>query len=226
MRRQSFKANKTNEKHRGERPEIAPALPREGLDALDEPVYWTLPDGRCVCKSARQLAVMNEYELEATNTIEMYLAVAKAYKYACLGEIPPDVVDAFLQDPGTLKEEKWKSMVVPHARWPEHEASKCWWLTNAFAPDEEEKPKLMPRSLTCLRIELGQHRVATARKLVREREQRQAQNEAAVRVNEEQGSLWLNAGGPRISSLFEPDEATMTEVEQTVAHLEEFVEDL
>ena len=52
----------------GERPQLMVQLPNDGIDIQDEAVHWTLPDGRCVCMSARQLADLQEDQLVADDT--------------------------------------------------------------------------------------------------------------------------------------------------------------
>lgn len=59
-----------------ERPEILEQLPDGGLDIQDEPVYWTLPDGRCVCWSLREISKLNTDELTPIDSNEAYLAEA------------------------------------------------------------------------------------------------------------------------------------------------------
>ena len=46
----------------------------------------------------------------------------------------------------------------------------CWWLTNPHDEDHTQPPKLLSRSLATLRLELGQQRLATTSKILRERE--------------------------------------------------------
>ena len=53
-------------------------VPNSGLNIHEEPVYWSLPDGRVVCWSLLELKEKREDELfEESSTHEAYRAVAK-----------------------------------------------------------------------------------------------------------------------------------------------------
>ena len=63
--------------YESDRPNIIPQLPCGGEDIQDEPVYWTLHDGRVVCWSVCQLAAAKEADLEPVDSLKRYKAVAK-----------------------------------------------------------------------------------------------------------------------------------------------------
>ena len=67
--------------YESERPNVIPQLPCGGEDIQDEPVYWTLHDGRVVCWSVRRLAEAKDEDLEPADSIERYKAVAKELGY-------------------------------------------------------------------------------------------------------------------------------------------------
>ena len=67
--------------YESERRNIIPQLPCGGEDIQDEPVYWTLHDGRVVCWSVRRLAEAKDEDLEPADSIERYKAVAKELGY-------------------------------------------------------------------------------------------------------------------------------------------------
>ena len=66
--------------YESERPNIIPQLPG-GEDIQDEPVFWTLHDGRVVCWRVRRLAEAKDEDLEPADSIERYKAVAKELGY-------------------------------------------------------------------------------------------------------------------------------------------------
>ena len=60
-----------------ERPDLKTQVPNGGLDIQDEPVFWSLPDGRVVCWSLTELRTKHMDELFESNTHEAYREVAK-----------------------------------------------------------------------------------------------------------------------------------------------------
>ena len=70
--------------YESERPTILEQLPCGGVDVQDEPVFWTLHDGRVVCWSVRDLSKAKE-DLEPADSLERYKAVAKELGYDVLG---------------------------------------------------------------------------------------------------------------------------------------------
>ena len=60
-------------------------VPGGGRDIQDAPVYWTLPGGRTVHKSVRDLVRMQQEELKEGLGPEVYAAIAKELNYWCLG---------------------------------------------------------------------------------------------------------------------------------------------
>ncbi len=145
-----------------DRIEILPLLPNGGVDAQDQELYWTLPCGRCICMSVRRLAEAHEDEIAAVDAEEAYRAVAAQLGYDCLGAADSGEVLALRENPGTLAERRWDAV-----SWlpPPDEAAPCWWLSNAAAADASLPPRLLSRSLACLRLELRHARCATTAKL-------------------------------------------------------------
>lgn len=131
--------------YEADRPSIVRQLPSGGLDVQDEPLFWTLPDGRCVCKSLREVAALLPNELAPKDSHEEYLEVAKRLGYHALGK--PNDENAFEDwrvSPGTLAERTWQ-----HLSWlrPLDETCSCWWVANADEMDGETPLKLICRSL-------------------------------------------------------------------------------
>jgi hypothetical protein len=145
-----------------DRIEILPLLPNGGVDAQDQELYWTLPCGKCICMSVRRLAEAHEDELAASDAEEAYRAVAAQLGYDCLGAADSGEVLALRENPGTLAERCWDAV-----SWltPPDEAAPCWWLSNAAEADTSLPPRLLSRSLACLRLELRHARCATTAKL-------------------------------------------------------------
>ena len=44
----------------GDAPKLLKQMPNRGVDCQDIPVYWTLPDGRCVSYSLREMANLRD----------------------------------------------------------------------------------------------------------------------------------------------------------------------
>ena len=64
-----------------ERPELVHQLPDGGVDIQDEPVYWALPCGRCVCWTLRELANARDDDLAPMDSDEAYHAVARELRF-------------------------------------------------------------------------------------------------------------------------------------------------
>ena len=60
-----------------ERPDLKTQVPNGGLDIQDEPVFWSLPDGRVVCWSLAEMRTKHADELFESNTHEAYREIAK-----------------------------------------------------------------------------------------------------------------------------------------------------
>jgi hypothetical protein len=63
----------------GERPDLRVQVPNGGMDILEEPVFWSLPDGRVVCWPLLTLKDKRADELLEENTHEVYRAIAKEF---------------------------------------------------------------------------------------------------------------------------------------------------
>jgi hypothetical protein len=63
----------------GERPDLRVQVPNGGMDILDEPVFWSLPDGRVVCWPLLTLKDKRADELLEENTHDVYRAIAKEF---------------------------------------------------------------------------------------------------------------------------------------------------
>jgi hypothetical protein len=197
----------------GDRPQIVRQLPRGGVDIQDDPVYWTLPNGSCVCWSAKKLAMQLPSAFAAQSN-ERYHAVAKELGYDVLGTTnDEESLQTFCSSPGSLKERLWTRCSW---RKPMDETCPCWWVANAASMDRQQKTKLVCRSLVGLSLEMNQGRIATTSKLRREWERRLEDNGRAVDVLESNQHLWKHVGGPRPHSLYEPSK-TMVEAAQTAA---------
>ena len=75
-----------------------------------------------------------------------------------LGDGVEDVL-SFRDDLGTLEGRRWTRF-----SWtlPADELEPCWWIANATEEDKGKPPRLLSRSLACLRLELNANRVATS----------------------------------------------------------------
>jgi hypothetical protein len=186
--------------HGSDRPSFSlEAPPHDGDNPLDEPVYWLLPGGQCVCWSARELARAKEIDFLQPQSKELYEYVAEQFGYTCLG-MPDKSVLAEAQDPSNLAAGKWRSLFEKNVQPPANERAPCWWLI-----DEVEPPQLLCRDLATLILELRQHRVATVSRLCQEREKRLANNASAVEALNDLKHLWEGvAGGPSLELLKEP----------------------
>ena len=109
---------------------------------------------------------MKEDEMLPTDCDSVYAEIASLFKFDVLGMVAGDKPDQpfaeFREDVGTLPDERWKQL-----KWttPKSESSVCWWLVNGNDPDKTQPPKLLSRSLACLRLELGQQRITTSGKI-------------------------------------------------------------
>jgi len=63
----------------GERPEVRAQVPNGGLNIHDEPVYWSLRDGRVVTWSLLELKDKRPDELLEANSYDAYRGVAKEF---------------------------------------------------------------------------------------------------------------------------------------------------
>ena len=208
----------------GDAPKLLKQMPNGGVDCQDIPVYWTLPDGRCVSYSLREMANLRDDDIAPQDSHDAYLAVAKELGYDALGK--PENDEAFEEyrlDPGTVTERRWENL-----NWqrPADETSPCWWLANAAAAkaadeeDQEAPVKLVCRSLQVLRLELRATRCATSLKLRQEWERRLENNGRSVDVLESNGQLWKHVGGPSPHLLRRPTEADVVVAHSAVNNLQ------
>ena len=139
--------------------------PKAGLVIQNEPVYVDLPCGRTICCSILQFRDMKEDELLPMDSDSAYAEIGRIFLYDVLGNVSKDSEElfaAFREDVGTLADERWKQL-----KWttPTSESSPCWWLVNPTCPDKTQPPTLLSRSSACLRLELGQQRIATSSRI-------------------------------------------------------------
>ena len=208
-----------------ERPEIIQDLPKGGVDIQDVPLFWDLPSGRCSSYSILQLRSLPEDEFLPYDSDEVYLDMAKQFRFDVLGIVAGDQPDKdfaeFREDVGTLHDERWKTLTW---RRPDKESSPCWWLVNPCDDDRTQTPKLLSRSLACLRLELQEQRLATTSKVLRERETRSEHNSRAAEVIHSNEQIWRLVGGPPPEVLLAPTAEALAAVSDTCAHLEKLVE--
>ena len=90
-------------------PTLLKQLPNGGVDCQDEKVYWTMPDGRCVSYSLRELSYLRDDDLAPQDSHDAYLAVAKELGYDALGKPENDEsFEEYRLDPGTVTERRWE----------------------------------------------------------------------------------------------------------------------
>ena len=77
------------------------------------------------------------------------------------GAVEDLTFDMFRENLGTLADERWMGLAW---RMPEKETSPCWWLTNSCDSDRTQAPKLLCRSLACMRLQVQSDRIATTAK--------------------------------------------------------------
>ena len=201
----------------GERPTISLQLPHGGIDIQDEPLYWTLPDGRSEVRSVRRMAEASQDLLSFQNSEDAYKAVAKAMEYDCLGIAAEEELEPFRLAPGTLVERLWEKI-----QWscPFDETCSCWWIANASEPDKTTAVKLVAKSLTCMRLELQATRCASSIKLRQTWERRLEENGLAVDALSNNAQLWRHVGGPAPELLLEPSEADLKSARLAVHRLQ------
>ena len=204
--------------YEGERNQLVRHLPHGGVDCQDDPLYWTLPDGRCVCQSLRELASMRDDELAPQESHDAYVAVAEQLGYDALGR--PENEEAFEEfrlDPGNISGRRWSLL-----NWlrPADETASCWWVANAAEIEGEAPVKLVCRSLHVLRLELHATRRASSVKLRQERERRLENNARAVDVLEKHCQLWRHVGGPLPECLRQPSDRDLHSAMTAVATLQ------
>ena len=202
-----------------ERPEIVHQLPDGGVDIQDEPVYWALPCGRCVCWTLRELANARDDDLAPTDSDEAYRAVARELGYDVLGVAPDDVIADYRDDTGTLEQRRWTKI-----KWgvPEDETTPCWWIVNP-CDVASKPPRLLSRSLVCLRLELNAKRCATSLKLRLEWERRLEDNARAVDVLQSNQHLWKHVAGPSPELLLKPSTAQLEAAQKASLALQQLV---
>jgi len=97
------------------------------------------------------------------------------------------------------------------------------FLVNAAEEDRGKAPKLLCRSLACLRIELGQSRIATSAKLKAEWERRSADNAVAADVLHANAQVWKTVQGPAPDELFRPTPQALLEARRAADDLEHVI---
>ena len=94
---------------------------------------------------------------------------------------------------------------------------------NPCDEDRTQPPKLLSRSLACLRLELQEQRCATTSKVKLEKETRSQQNARAVDVIHSNEQIWRLVGGPPPEMLLAPTAEALAAVSETCVHLEKLV---
>ena len=203
-----------------ERPDIVHQLPDGGADIQDEPVYWTLPCGRCVCWTLRELANARDDDLAPIDSDEAYRAVARELGYDVLGAAPDADITDFRDDPGILQQCRWTKI-----KWevPEDETAPCWWIVNP-CDAATKPPRLLSRSLVCLRLELNVKRCATSLKLRLEWERRLENNAKAVDVLQSNQHLWKHVAGPTPELLLQPSAAQLDDARKAAIAIQQMVD--
>ena len=97
--------------YEGDRPDIAPDLPNGGIDLQKEPVYWVLPDGRCVCWCVAELAEKKQDELLDGNALKAYETIGNQLDFHPLGMLDDETFEAYRDNPGTLEERRHLSCI-------------------------------------------------------------------------------------------------------------------
>merc|ERR1712197_86661 len=137
------------------------SLPSGGVDVLDTPVYWLLPNGETTCCTARRLQQDRQRVGLQPDSKDEYEAIGNAMGFTYLGG-RCGCTD-LLADPGTLQEQRWAQLPWES---PKSSMEACWWLTNLPIGDDggsvnlSMTAKLLRRSLAYLRAELHQNSVA------------------------------------------------------------------
>ena len=80
-------------------------------------------------------------------------------------------------------------------------------------------PRLVSRSLACLRIELHAKRVASSSKLRQEFDRRLGENAAAVATLRNHARVWAQCGGEDPGALAEPSDGDLEDAQQCAATL-------
>ena len=205
----------------GECPQLVLELPNNGLDVQDELCHWTMPDGRCVTMSARQMANLREDQFVEEESDEAYRAVAQEFGYDVLGKATEADVATLKDNLGTLQERFWE-----RCQWtrPATETESCWWIANASEVDRSQRLKLVCKSLAVLRLELQAKRCATSAKLRQEYERRVETNARAVDVLHNNQHLWRHVGGADPNSFFNPSGNNIDEANATSDILKQMVD--
>ena len=71
--------------YEGQSVDMCKALPSRGVDVLDVPVYWLLPNGETMCCSARQLQTDRHRIGLQPDSKDDYQTIGKALGFTCLG---------------------------------------------------------------------------------------------------------------------------------------------
>ena len=170
--------------------------------------------------SLRDFASASDDELAPVGSFEAYQAIAEAMHFNVLGCAPDADVADFREDPGTLEQRLW----IKKLDWtvPEDETKPCWWIVN---PNDEKTspPRLLSRSLVCLRLELSATRCATSGKLRVEWEKRLLDNTNAVAALKDHRSLWHSVDGPEPDALMQPTPAGLEAAKQAATTLRQLM---
>ena len=94
--------------YEGQAVSMEKASPSGGVDVLDEPAYWLLPNGETTCCTARHLIQDRHRHGLQPDTKYEYAAIGNALGCAFLGG-RCEVTD-LLADPGTLQEQRWSHL--------------------------------------------------------------------------------------------------------------------
>ena len=131
-----------------------PALPEDGKDVQDKPMYWTLPGGKLVCYSVRKLIWLNQTELQETPDERTYSAIADVLGLCFLGMIDRSVVEKFMLSPGTLRSKEFLELSKRFGKNPIDAFSFCWWAV--VTGDLDGPPRLIRRTLKSLLLDLAE----------------------------------------------------------------------
>ena len=151
---------------------------------------------------------------------EAYKSIAGQLHFDVLGIAPELSIAELREDPGTLADKRWTQI-----QWnmPEKETESCWWLTNR-KDDPTKPPIFLCRSLSCLRLELNQERVASSTKLRQCYERRAEQNAKVVDLLVAHSAMWKHVHGVSPEKLFRPRAADIQLAKQACHRLHQVAE--
>ena len=91
--------------YEGQAVNIEKALPSGGVDVLDVPVYWLLPNGEMTCCTTRRIHEDRHCLGVQADSKDDYEEIGKALGFTFLGG-RCNVTD-LIADPGTWQEQRW-----------------------------------------------------------------------------------------------------------------------